>query len=136
MSSKLFAPWDSITVARLNAYQDAGRMHPYTCPREHFTPGEAKLIATADGWRCCRRPACGYSQNWAHVMSTLEDDMNTNYAGATGKRIRFPFSGNVYRVRSVNCTEETLTFSRDDDPEDEDTETFADLRSVDVEVLG
>lgn len=62
--------------------------------------------------------------------------MNTNYAEATGKLLRFPSWSRVYRVRSVNAEEETCTFSRDDDPEDETTETFADLRSVDAEVLG
>jgi hypothetical protein len=65
---KIHPPWDAAMVAALNAFQDAGAMHPFTCPRLHFTPGEAKLVATVDGWRCRRRPACGYRQDWAHAF--------------------------------------------------------------------
>lgn len=68
MYGKIKAPWDGATVAALNAFQDREEFHPFTCPREHLTPGEAKLIATLDGWTCSRAPACGYTQDWAHTF--------------------------------------------------------------------
>lgn len=70
MNDKIAPPWDEATVEALNAFQAAHVFHPFTCPREHFTPGEAKLIATAEGWVCCRRPACGFTQVWAHSFMT------------------------------------------------------------------
>lgn len=53
--------WSDDQVARLNAFQKARVMHPFTCPAAH--DGERDLVATPDGWRC---PSCDYTQNWAH----------------------------------------------------------------------
>lgn len=63
---KLYTPWPPAVVELLNNMQGSSKCHPYTCPREHFTPGEMKLHATTDGWVCAARPACGYTQDWAH----------------------------------------------------------------------
>ncbi len=62
------APWTKEQVDGLNAYQEAGRMHPYTCGSGNRTDdkhldGEGKLVATTDGWVC---PYCDYKQDWAH----------------------------------------------------------------------
>lgn len=45
-------------VASLNAYQDCGRWHPFTCPC-----GSGALKATVDGWVCDK---CDYTQDWAN----------------------------------------------------------------------
>lgn len=67
---KITAPWDERTVAALNAFQERGDFHPFTCPREHFTDGEMTLVATSEGWVCSAAPACGYTQDWAHSFMT------------------------------------------------------------------
>jgi hypothetical protein len=54
--------WTDEEVARLNAYQERGYMHPFTCPGHADCPSR-NLKATPEGWVC----ACGdYTQNWAH----------------------------------------------------------------------
>ena len=63
---KIKPPWDDAIVAALNAFQERGDLHPFTCPRDHFTDGEVKLRATRKGWACTAAPACGYTQDWAH----------------------------------------------------------------------
>ncbi|MFI6302150.1 hypothetical protein ACIBCH_09785 [Amycolatopsis thailandensis] len=65
---KITPPWDAAIVAALNAFQERGEFHPFTCPREHFTDGEVKLRATRKGWVCTAAPACGYTQDWAHAF--------------------------------------------------------------------
>lgn len=52
-----------------------------------------------------------------------------------GKRIRFPWTGSVHRIVSVNEAMETVTFEVIGDPEDRTTESFADLLSVDAVVI-
>lgn len=58
-------------VLSLNAYQEAGHCHPFTCPQEHhLLSGElfeepACLYATPEGW-VCWWPSCEYEQGWAH----------------------------------------------------------------------
>lgn len=67
------APWTNEQVAALNAYQQAGVMHPFTCPNRS-EPGhvcdpewgrgdKGVLRATNDGWVCT---GCDYTQDWAH----------------------------------------------------------------------
>lgn len=65
------APWTPRIVAALREYQAKEDAHPYTCPRPHFPPGEVRLVATPHGWVCSARPACGYTQDWAHVPKSL-----------------------------------------------------------------
>lgn len=58
-------------VASLNAYQESGIFHPFTCGNiEHEE--HVNLVAAEQGWYC---PAmvdegieeyCGYTQTWAH----------------------------------------------------------------------
>jgi hypothetical protein len=68
------APWTPYQVDRLNAWQQDGRFHPFTCGGDRMddahTEYQAKhggdfgqMVAEADGWRC---PVCGYRQDWAH----------------------------------------------------------------------
>lgn len=57
---KITAPWTIDQVSALNRWQDAGFVHPFTCPND-----SAALVATYDGWRCLA-PNCGFRQNWAH----------------------------------------------------------------------
>lgn len=67
------APWTPEQVAALNHYQDAGRMHPFTCGATHSDGRSPVLTATTDGWRC-PNPTCDYQQNWAHAfMATTEE---------------------------------------------------------------
>lgn len=61
------APFTAEQVAALNARQQDGRFHPYTCGSgrrqdEHHLDGEGVLVATEEGWVC---PYCDYRQNWA-----------------------------------------------------------------------
>jgi len=61
----IYAPWGPDLVARLNAYQQSGEFHPYTCGGKrkdaNHLDGEGILVATPDGWVC---PYCGYRQSW------------------------------------------------------------------------
>lgn len=61
----VMAPWTPEQVAALNAYQERGEYHPFTCPGEHDAcDGRRELVAGAGGWVC----KCGqYRQNWAHA---------------------------------------------------------------------
>ena len=71
---KIIPPWDEVTVAALNNYQQKGYFHPFTCEyhgnqahkKQHklsSDPVPGLLYATTLGWRC---PACDYTQSWAH----------------------------------------------------------------------
>jgi len=60
------APWTSEQVDALNAFQERGGMHPFTCGAEAH-PVHLVLLAHRDGWRCSD-PACGYRQDWAHAF--------------------------------------------------------------------
>lgn len=54
-------------VTKLNAYQQSGRCHPYTCESRHANT-EAVLVATVRGWIC---PYCDYTQDWVHASSFM-----------------------------------------------------------------
>ena len=56
--AKIVAPWTPAEVDALNAYQQSGRFHPYTC-REC----PASLTATPDGW-VCMDPTCESHTKW------------------------------------------------------------------------
>lgn len=66
MADKIFPPWDASTVRTLNTFQTRSGLHPFTCPRKHFTDEAMLLEATPNGWVCSGAPACGYTQQWAH----------------------------------------------------------------------
>lgn len=59
------APWTDEQVASLNAYQNAGYVHPFT-----NGDGEDKvdLIATREGW--VRKAGGRVVQHWAHTFMT------------------------------------------------------------------
>lgn len=59
---RLMAPWSEGVVKALNQYQNAGRMHPYTCGNN----SSHILTATKVGWVC---PYDDYRQDWAHPGS-------------------------------------------------------------------
>ena len=76
--TKITAPWPEDLVDRLNAAQQDGRYHPYTCDGDDDGPradarhkayaaehgGDwGQLIATTEGWVC---PVCTYRQDWCH----------------------------------------------------------------------
>jgi hypothetical protein len=62
----LEAPWTDAQVENLNRWQQAGHVHPFTCPNDH---AESRvLLAQNDGWHC---PSCEYTQTWAHAMMAL-----------------------------------------------------------------
>jgi hypothetical protein len=54
------APWTDAEVESLNAYQQSGVFHEFTCGGDEC---RATLVASRDGWAC---PECGYEQGWAH----------------------------------------------------------------------
>jgi hypothetical protein len=60
------APWTAEQVEALNAHQDNGSMHPFTCPGDYEEcEGHRELVATCNGWTC----QCGrYTQTWAHAF--------------------------------------------------------------------
>jgi hypothetical protein len=69
-------PWTQEQVDGLNAYQKAGRFHPFTCVNrgdgQHSDHGDGDtgvLIATKDGWVC---RDCDYQQAWAHEFMVEE----------------------------------------------------------------
>ena len=68
--------WTEEQVRCLNAYQNHGRYHPFTCPnRGPLHPGE--LVAYENGWVC---PTCDYTQDWAHdFMLTYNPDEHLNW---------------------------------------------------------
>jgi hypothetical protein len=66
MSALVVAPFTPEQVASLNAYQEAGVMHPFTCDNEMHGSREFVLVATETGWRC-RSRWCDYYQTWAHA---------------------------------------------------------------------
>lgn len=61
--AKIIAPWTPEQVEQLNKWQQAGFVHPFTCPNDHLCDDDI-LIATIGGWLCPSK--CGYYQNWAH----------------------------------------------------------------------
>jgi hypothetical protein len=74
LMEKLSTPWTKEQITRLNAFQEAGKMHPFTCPNRgdnwhksswvNGVEGDVgQLVAGPDGWYC---PWCDYTQNWAH----------------------------------------------------------------------
>ncbi|MFJ8798467.1 hypothetical protein [Streptomyces sp. NPDC102487] len=66
MAEPIHAPWTSKQVAALNAFQQRGGIHPFTCNRE-VHPAPLVLLAHRDGWHCSE-PACDYRQDWAHAF--------------------------------------------------------------------
>jgi len=64
----IFAPFSPGQVDALNRWQNAGTVHPFTCPDSH-DGGDRDLVARVDGWHC---PTCGYQQKWAHEMMLHE----------------------------------------------------------------
>ena len=61
------APWSSGQVAALNAFQECGGMHPFTCGNLHASGQSPVLEASSSGW-FCPDPACDYRQDWAHAF--------------------------------------------------------------------
>jgi len=60
------APFTPEQVTRLNRFQGAGVMHPFTCGA-----GDGQsLVATEAGWVC---PVCDYTQDWAHAFMAGTD---------------------------------------------------------------
>ncbi len=64
------APWTPEETTALNRYQQAGWMHPFTCPHGH-----GDLVATEAGWIC---EGCSYTQDWAHDF--MFKDLSINFA--------------------------------------------------------
>ncbi len=62
---RIEAPWTPEQVDALNAFQQHGGIHPFTCGRrEHHEWDEGVLIAQRNGWRCPVE-GCSYYQGWA-----------------------------------------------------------------------
>lgn len=57
-------------VLSLNAYQEAGHTHPFTCPREHRVMRgevfeEPVCLRATTGGLVCWWPRCDFEQLWA-----------------------------------------------------------------------
>lgn len=84
---KVFTPKE---VDSLNAYQQSGAFHPFTCggdrTDEDHLDKEGRLVATEYGWHC---PYCDYKQDWAHLWmkNGAWENMNVskvmNFMGST-----------------------------------------------------
>lgn len=61
-SRHIVPPWTDEQVTALNAWQQAGYVHPFTCGGDHTE--HVSLVATEAGWACPE--ACGYTQDWAY----------------------------------------------------------------------
>ncbi len=64
---KVEAPFTEWQVKSLNAFQEHGTFHPFTCGNDncpHPKYEHSVLYAQEDGWHC---PNCDYTQNWAHA---------------------------------------------------------------------
>jgi hypothetical protein len=61
VSERVNTPWTPAQIAGLQAWQDAGYVHEFTCVTNH-SKGSRVLIPTREGWRC---PSCHYRQRWA-----------------------------------------------------------------------
>ena len=78
----IIAPWSEDQVTSLNAFQNSGAFHAYTCRAggaEH-----APLVATTLGWRC---ENCDYQQIWAHEWTadwSWRDDPAGNWSWLDG----------------------------------------------------
>jgi hypothetical protein len=73
---RIRAPWPQKTVDALNAFQDRGLLHPFTCGGNRCDDAHkayaaehggdyGQLVATPNGWKC---PVCDYRQDWAHEV--------------------------------------------------------------------
>lgn len=78
--TKIRAPWTPEQVAALNAFQQHGGMHPFTCGNERHDVHYV-LIARADGWHCSQ-PPCDYRQDWAHAF--MAEPRTTSGEGLRG----------------------------------------------------
>lgn len=65
---KIEAPFTDDQVASINAFQQSGLMHEFTCTTRHQA-GSA-LFATREGMRC---PGCDYLQTWVHTYMANGD---------------------------------------------------------------
>lgn len=71
------APFTLAQVNALNAYQQTGTFHPYTCINRHDGEAERVLVAYVDGFRC---PTCNYRQTWAHPVGERSKPLRLNPA--------------------------------------------------------
>lgn len=106
------APWNDEQVTALNAWQESGQFHPFTCGKRD-TPGHllyaalhlekhgrhvdvGQLVATHDGW-VCPVPTCDYTQNWAHDF--MEKPMpHSEITGAAAHAFEALRSGVILRA--------------------------------------
>ncbi len=69
------APFSPHQVACLNAYQQIGTFHPFTCGVSH-EEGRQVLVARPNGF-ICPDEDCGYRQDWAHAFMADETWLNS-----------------------------------------------------------
>lgn len=62
MDDTILIPWTEDQVNSLNAYQDRGHFHPFTCGNN----SDHILIATQDGWVCPKCEPNLICQTWCH----------------------------------------------------------------------
>ena len=103
------APWTDAQVEALNAWQQRGDVHEYTCPYSH-DDGSRVLIATRDGWVC---PSCGYRQRWAYAMGARQMEQYTEIIG-TGRayHVWLRVEGQQFRVTHEACSHSEAEFIR------------------------
>lgn len=83
-------PWTPEQVDALNAFQQSGSGHPFTCGGEH-APGSPILVAREDGWHCSDPygEGCDYRQDWAHasMVDLGRAAVSPGVSPATGHRL-------------------------------------------------
>lgn len=93
INKEISAPFTDEQVNAMNAFQEAGRFHPFTCcsPEEiegcyrknnigdSYEEKEGILKATNDGWVC---PCGKYKQNWAHSFMATPDPRDKKENGS------------------------------------------------------
>ncbi|MHB9862158.1 hypothetical protein [Streptomyces sp. YIM S03343] len=65
-TDRIRPPWTPEQVATLNAFQERGGTHPFTCGNDSHDVSVV-LMAHRDGWHCSD-PGCDYRQDWAHAF--------------------------------------------------------------------
>ena len=75
----------------LNAYQESGYGHPYTCPNEHSLRSgghleEALKLHATPGGLVCWWPMCEYEQQWAHKFTKDWSWLEMNNSAKEGRR--------------------------------------------------
>lgn len=69
------APWTDEQIRALEAWQELGHVHPYTCPADDHHGHSVSLVPTTDGWVCPVAEPRRVVQAWAYHQ-TLDQSLH------------------------------------------------------------